>query len=291
MTNGFLILDKPQGITSNQGVGYVKKATGVRKIGHAGTLDPIATGALVMGIGNVTRLIRYIQDQPKEYLATASFGVETDTLDADGEVLSSVDMDFSPDDLHGLVPQFTGTISQVPPMVSALKHEGRRLHDMARAGEVVDREPREVMVHELEVLDVGDGPQPEVRFRCVVGKGTYVRSLADDMASALGGRGHLTSLRRTRIGSLRASAGVTLDDLHNWKDYFLTPNAALSHLDSVTLSEDEAVLVRNGARFEVGAMAAMEPDTPFRVLDPDGEMLAVYRLIDGVARSDVVLPS
>lgn len=291
MTNGFLIFDKPTGITSNQGVGYVKKATGVRKIGHAGTLDPLATGALVMGIGNVTRLIRYIQDQPKEYVATAVFGVETDTLDSDGEVLSSVEMNFTSDQLMELIPTFSGKIMQVPPMVSALKHEGQRLHDLARAGEVVEREPREVEVHDLEVLEVGDGPQPSVRFKAVVGKGTYIRSLADDMARALGGHAHLSALRRTRIGKLRVSAGVTLDDLANWEDYFLTPNEALAHLDEVVLSADDAALVRNGARFDSGAMTEPDPDAPFRVLDPDGDLLAVYRVVDGEARSDVVLPS
>ena len=291
MNNGFLILDKPQGITSNQGVGYVKKATGVKKIGHAGTLDPLATGALVMGIGNVTRLIRYIQDQPKEYLATARFGVETDTLDSDGEVVSTTDMDVSKADLEEIVPRFTGLIEQVPPMVSALKHEGRRLHEMARAGESVDREPREVVVHELEILEVEPGTNPDVSFRCVVGKGTYVRSLADDMAQSLGGHAHLTSLRRTRIGKLKASAGVVLDDLHNWEDYFLTPNDALAHLDSVEISDADAALVRNGARFDSGPMIELAQDTPFRVLDSSGDLLAVYRVVDGEARSDVVLPT
>lgn len=291
MTNGFLVLDKPRGITSNQGVGYVKKATGVKKIGHAGTLDPLATGALVMGIGNVTRLIRYIQDQPKEYRATARFGVETDTLDSDGEVISTTDMQVTKDSIIEIVPQFTGLISQVPPMVSALKHEGRRLHEIARAGETIEREPREVMVHELEILEVGQEVNPEVVFRCVVGKGTYVRSLADDMAQTLGGHAHLTSLRRTRIGDLKASAGVVLDDLHNWEDYFLTPNQALSHLPSVEVGEDAESLVRNGARFDSGPMIEMEPNVPFRVLTPAGDLLAVYRVVEGEARSDVVLPS
>lgn len=291
MTNGFLILDKPQGITSNQGVGYVKKATGVKKVGHAGTLDPLATGALVMGIGNVTRLIRYIQEQPKEYVATAKFGVGTDTLDSDGEVTSTTDLDIAVEDLEQIAPRFTGTIMQVPPMVSALKHEGKRLHELARAGETVDREPREVHVHELEILEVGPGPHPSVRIRCVVGKGTYVRSLVDDMAQVLGGNAHVTALRRTRIGGLRASNGVTLDDLHNWKDYFLDPNEALGHLDEVKVVDGDAALVRNGARFDSGPMTEPAADTPFRVVDGEGRLMAVYRVINGEACSDVVLPS
>ena len=124
MNSGFLIVDKPSGTTSNQVVGQVRKMIGVRKCGHAGTLDPMATGALVLAFGSLTRLIRYIQDKPKEYVATAQFGVATDTLDADGSVLSREPMDFAPEDLQALVPRFTGSIMQVPPMVSALKKDG-----------------------------------------------------------------------------------------------------------------------------------------------------------------------
>lgn len=291
MTNGFLIFDKPQGITSNQAVGYVKKASGERKIGHAGTLDPLATGALVMAIGNVTRLIRYIQSEPKEYIATAVFGVTTDTLDSEGEETSRTSMEINADAVNALVPAFTGKIMQVPPMVSALKHEGRRLHELAREGETVEREPREVEVHELEILSVGDGEYPEVQLRTVCGKGTYVRSLADDMARSLGGGAHLTALRRTRIGKLRASSGVTLDDLANWNDYFLTPNEALSHLDELVLDAETSALVRNGARFDSGAMTTQPEDTPFRVIDPEGQLLAVYRVVEAEARSDVVIPT
>ncbi|HEU4895162.1 MAG TPA: tRNA pseudouridine(55) synthase TruB, partial [Acidimicrobiia bacterium] len=212
MTRGFLVVDKPRGITSNQVVGAVKAATGIKKVGHAGTLDPMATGVVVVAVGKVTRLIKFIQDQPKEYLATAEFGVATDTLDADGAVLTREPMEITTEDVEALVPRFTGTISQIPPMVSALKMDGRRLYELAREGEVVERDARSVLVHELEILSVGVPPYPEVEFRVVCGKGTYVRSLADDMAGALGGSAHLTSLRRTRIGSLRASQGVTIED-------------------------------------------------------------------------------
>ena len=230
MTPGFLIVDKPSGLSSNQTVEQVRRAIGVRKVGHAGTLDPMATGVLALGIGNVTRLIRFIQDQPKEYLATAQFGVATDTLDADGAILSRVEMDFEPADLEAVVPRFVGDILQVPPMVSALKHEGRRLYELARAGEVIDREARPVTVYELDVISVGSGPYPEVELRVVCGKGTYVRSLADDMASVLGGVAHLTKLRRTRIGSLTLTDAVSLEELSSWADHLLTPADALRDL-------------------------------------------------------------
>ena len=285
------MVDKPRGMTSNQVVGRVKAATGVKKVGHAGTLDPMATGVLVMAVGNVTRLIGYIQDQEKEYVATALFGVTTDTLDADGAVLSREPMDIGIDDVRALVPRFTGTISQVPPMVSALKQGGTRLYELARRGEVVEREARAVDVHELEILSVGAPPYPEVEFRVVCGKGTYVRSLADDMAAVLGGGAHLTELRRTRIGSLRLADAVTIDDMDNWRSYLLTPTEALRHMQHVSVDEETAKGVRNGMRFVGGPIVDAPDDEPYGVLDADGELLAVYRKVGERAQPEVVLPS
>ena len=291
MTRGFLIVDKPRGITSNQVVGQVKKVTGEKKVGHAGTLDPMATGALVLAVGKVTRLIRYIQDQPKEYVATAQFGVATDTLDADGAVLSREPMEVTEAEVTALVPRFTGSISQVPPMVSALKHEGRRLYELAREGEVIERDARQVTVHELEILSVGPAPYPEVEFRVVCGKGTYVRSLADDMAGVLGGSAHLTALRRTRIGSLRASAGVTIEDMQNWESYFLTPAQAMDDLEHVEVDAETANGVRNGVRFVGGPIIEGPTDDPYGVLDPEGNLIAVYRRVGDHAEPEVVLPA
>ena len=291
MTRGFLVVDKPGGITSNQVVGEVKRATGIKKVGHAGTLDPMATGVLALAVGNVTRLIKYLQNQPKEYVASAMFGVSTDTLDADGAVLSRETMDISSADVGALVPRFSGTISQVPPMVSALKKDGRRLYEMARAGEVVERDARQVEVHDLEILSVGPPPYPEVEFRVVCGKGTYVRSLADDMAAVLGGSAHLTALRRIRIGSLRTSQGVTIEDMHNWESYFLSPAEAMVDLAAVTVDAETARGVENGTRFVGGPVLEGPADAPYAVLDPAGNLLAVYRRVGERAEPDVVLPS
>lgn len=291
MTRGFLVVDKPSGITSNQVVGTVKKVTSIKKIGHAGTLDPMATGVLVLAVGKVTRLIRYIQDQAKEYVATALFGVSTDTLDADGAVLSREPMDIDESDIAAIVPRFVGTVSQVPPMVSALKLDGRRLYELARSGEVVEREARPVTIHELEVLSVGAPPYPEVEFRVVCGKGTYVRSLADDMARALGGVAHLTALRRTRIGSLRASQGVTIEDMDNWKAYLLSPAEAMADLPAVSVDAGTAAGVRNGVGFVAGPILDGPAGQPYAVLDPEGELIAVYRRDDDMARPEVVLPA
>jgi len=292
VSTGFLVVDKPGGMTSNAVVSRVKRATGIKKVGHAGTLDPLATGVVVVAIGPVTRLIRFIQEQPKEYLATAQFGVSTDTLDADGAVLSREPMEFSPEELDAIAARFVGTILQVPPMISALKHEGRRLYEMARQGEVIERTARPVEIHELEIEGVGSGPYPEVEFRVVCGKGTYVRSLADDMAAALGGSAHLTALRRTRTGSLDLGThGVTLDQLEDWESRLLAPSEALRDLPAITVDEETAKGVGHGMRFVGGEMVAAPEDTSVRVLDQSGDLIAVYRRHGEQSVPEVVLAS
>lgn len=291
MTSGFLIVDKPGGVSSNHVVKEVKKATGVKKIGHAGTLDPMATGVMVLAIGKVTRLIRFIQSQPKEYLATAEFGVSTDTLDADGAILSRDPMDFTPDEVEAIVPRFTGEIMQVPPMVSALKKDGKRLYELAREGQVIDRDARPVHVYELEIVSVGPGPYPEVRFRVVCGKGTYVRSLADDMAGVLGGSAHLTALRRTRIGSLHVDRAIALDALGEWRRHLLSPADALRDLPLVTVGDETARGVSHGMRFVGGDITTAPDEEPFRVVDDEGSLLAVYTKVGREARPEVVLPT
>lgn len=289
MTRGFLVVDKPSGMTSNSVVGEVKKATGIKKVGHAGTLDPMATGTLVLAVGNVTRLIRYIQDMPKEYVATALFGVATDTLDADGAVLSREPMYLDPAELEAIVPRFVGRIHQVPPMVSALKKDGRRLYELAREGQVIERDARPVDVHELEILSVGAGPYPEVEFRVICGKGTYVRSLADDLARVLGGFAHLTALRRTRIGSLEADRGVGVEALSEWEDYLIPPAKALADLPSVVVPAVVAEGVTHGMQFVGGEMTGAPPDRPFRVLNESGALIAVYECDGQTAKAQVVL--
>lgn len=292
MTRGFLVVDKPRGMTSNEVVGRVKRATGIKKVGHAGTLDPLATGVVVVAVGPVTRLIRFIQEQPKEYQATAQFGVSTDTLDSDGAVLTREPMEFSEEELTAVAGRFVGTVLQVPPMVSALKHQGRRLYELAREGQVVEREARPVEIHELEIENVGAGPYPEVEFRVVCGKGTYVRSLADDLAAALGGSAHLMSLRRTRTGSLEVGRhGVEIEDLGEWRSRFLSPSEALGDLPAVTVSEETARGVSHGMCFVGGEMVAAPDKTVIRVLDQSGDLIAVYRREGDQARPEVVLAS
>lgn len=292
MTKGFLVIDKPSGMSSNAVVGKVRHATGIKKAGHAGTLDPLATGVVVVAVGPVTRLIRFIQEQPKEYLATAQFGIATDTLDADGAVLSRESMEFSEEELVAVAERFVGTIHQVPPMVSALKHKGRRLYELARAGEVVEREARPVEIHELEIGVVGSGPYPEVEFRVVCGKGTYIRSLADDLAAALGGAAHLTALRRTRTGSLDIEThGLTIDELDDWESHLLGPSDALGDLPAITVTDETAAGVCHGMQFVGGEMVDVPENEAVRVLDQSGDLIAVYRRQGDQARPEVVLAS
>jgi tRNA pseudouridine55 synthase len=177
-------------------------------------------------------------------------------------------------------------------MVSALKHQGRRLYELARQGEVVEREARPVEIHELEITTVGTGPYPEVDFRVVCGKGTYVRSLADDIAAALGGSAHLTALRRTRTGSLEVEKhGLEIDRLEDWQGRFLTPSEALGDLPAVTVGEETARGVAHGMRFVGGEMVTAPDQSAMRVLDETGELLAVYWRDGEHARPEVVLAS
>lgn len=270
-TDGFLVVDKPPGPTSHDVVARVRRMTGIRRVGHAGTLDPFATGVLVVAVGRATRLVRYIQDLPKEYVATARFGVGTDTLDATGTVTETVPMAVSAADVERVLGEFVGTILQVPPMVSAVKVGGERLYRLARAGVEVERQARPVEVAELELVDVEPGAEPLVTLRVVCGKGTYVRVLADDIARALDGRAHLVALRRTRLGGFGADA-VPLDELESdWRAHIVSPAGALAHLPAVVVSGDERAGVANGRRLSRACEGKV------RVLDEAGTLLGIYR--------------
>ncbi len=272
MPDGFLVLDKPPGRTSHDLVADVRRATRIKKVGHAGTLDPMATGIVVVAVNRCTRLIRFIQDQPKEYVATAVFGVATDSLDADGAETDRAEMYVGIDELRRVADErFTGEILQVPPMVSALKKDGRRLYELAREGIEVEREARRVTVHDLEILSVGTGPYPEVRFRVLCGKGTYVRSLADDLARAVGGFAHLSALRRTSTGGATLKDAISSDQLDDWADHLRSVNTVLSDRPAHHIDEETAMQLRNGIRFRAHDL----PDVPFRVLGPGDEFIAM----------------
>ena len=288
--SGFVLVDKAGGWTSHDVVAKCRRILGLRRIGHAGTLDPMATGLLVLGFGRATRLLRFVTDLPKEYEATACFGVATDSLDADGEVTERAPMSIDREDVVGAMDQFRGEILQKPPMVSAVKVGGKRLHELARRGEKVERPARRVGVNRLLLEGFTAGPFPEVRLRIVGGSGLYVRVLADDLAKALGGRAHLTFLRRVASGSLRVEEARTIEQLvclgeeGRMAEAVLEPTAALSHLPSVSVDHEKAVRVRNGQRLP----SLPDLDGHVRVT-ADGRLLAIYRASDDRLVPEVVL--
>ena len=295
VTAGFLLIDKPRGWTSHDVVAKVRgKVRG--KVGHAGTLDPMATGLLVLGIGGATRLLRWVQNAEKEYLATALFGVATDSLDADGAILSREPLPVTSAEVSSAMDRFRGPIMQVPPMVSARRVEGRRLYELAREGRVVEREARPVTIQRLELVDLAPSDYPEVTFRTVCSTGTYVRTLADDLARAVGGRAHLTALRRVRVGGLHVSRALSVDDAvvacgaGEIGCVLIRPTDALSDLPEIRVDDAMADAVRNGR--ELPALLIPEgtdPESSIRIGDRHGDLIAVYRRDRTALRPEVVL--
>ena len=280
-----MVVDKPEGITSHDVVARCRRLFGQRRVGHAGTLDPGATGVLLVGLGPATRLLRFLTALDKSYVGEAVLGVETDTLDDDGEVVATHDMSsVTVDDARRAAGALTGDIEQVPPMVSAVSVGGRRLHELARAGQVVDRPARTVTVTRF---DVSAGPEPGV-LRVDVGcsSGTYVRVLVADLGRALGGGAHLRNLRRTAVGPFTSAQAVTLDELAGDPLARVLPAAqAVPHLAEVTVDERRAAAVLHGAVLD----ERWAGEGPWAVHDREGNLLAVYEARDGKVKPAVVL--
>ncbi|MDP8958763.1 MAG: tRNA pseudouridine(55) synthase TruB [Actinomycetota bacterium] len=297
MSRGFLLVDKGRGWTSHDVVGKLRGLLGQGRVGHGGTLDPMATGLLVVGVGQATRLLRYVQDLAKEYRARMVLGVATDTLDADGAVLWREPMEVAEDDLRRVMTRFVGQITQVPPMVSAVRVQGRRLYDLAREGKEVDRRARRVEVLALELVDFAPGEYPEAVLRVECTKGTYVRTLADDLARALGGRAHLSELRRTRIGSFsterEARSMDELEDLAQAGDLpaaLLSPSEGLRDLPALAVDQGTARGVGHGVAFAPSSLGLPPSgDGAYRMLDQQGRLLAVYRHAGKRLAAEVVL--
>lgn len=282
--DGVAVVDKEAGWTSHD---VVAKARGIlqnRRIGHSGTLDPDATGVLVLGVGRVTRLLRYLTALPKSYVGEIVLGTTTSTLDAAGEVTGSFDMArVTPTDVSAAALELTGDILQVPPMVSAVKVGGRRLHQLAREGVEVEREPRPVTVQRFELEPV-EGESGVYRAEVDCSSGTYVRSLAADLGSALGGGAHLRALRRTAIGSFTLADANPLDQLE-----VLAPREAMRDYVQVTVPEGVTTAIGHGKVLSIGELGVDGPG-PWALLDSQGELLAVYEAHRaGTAKPAVVL--
>jgi tRNA pseudouridine55 synthase len=276
------VIDKPSGWTSHDVVAKSRGILGTRKVGHSGTLDPAATGVLVLGVGRATKLLRYLSGLPKIYEATITMGVETDSLDADGEVTRTHDM-VAPtlEEVAAAAQRMTGETEQVPPMVSAIKVDGRRLHQLAREGKEVERSPRPITVTRFEVSATPDPMVFDARVDC--SSGTYVRVLAADLGSALGGGAHLSKLRRTAVGPFDIGESHPLESPE-----LLAPEEIARVLAELRVGDDTAQDIIHGkvlqrSRFDL----ADEDPGPWAVLDPEGHLLAVYEQY----REDSVKPS
>jgi tRNA pseudouridine55 synthase len=250
--HGWLVLDKPVGMTSTQAVGAVRRAFGAQKAGHAGTLDPLATGILPIALGEATKTVPYAVDGQKEYRFTVRWGIETDTDDAEGRSVATGGSRPDRAAIEAVLPRFIGEIMQTPPAFSAVKIAGERAYDLARAGEVVELEPRPI---EIDALDLVECPDPDTAvFAAQCGRGTYVRALARDMGRALGCHGHVIALRRARVASFVEADAVTIDDLTAAAEAgadalqpFLRPvELALADLAVLRVSREDTVRLLRG---------------------------------------------
>ena len=317
MTHGWIILDKPLGMGSTQVVGAVKRALREGgypkvKVGHGGTLDPLATGVLPIALGEATKLAGRMLDSDKIYEFTIGFGEETDSLDLEGKVITTSEVRPTLSDIAAILPRFTGPIEQIPPSFSALKVDGKRAYDLARAGETVELKSRAVIVHALHIRHPGEGRDPdaslfpdmvmrmgpglrrddglkEVTLTAHVSKGTYIRSLARDIARALGSVGHVSMLRRTKAGPFTIENAISLDILFEHanraalEDIILPIRTALDDIPALALTPEQAELIHHG-QVLTGIVApdgltfAMNGDVPLALVEvSDGNVRSVRR--------------
>ena len=271
-----MLSTRQPGWTSHDVVARIRRITGERRVGHAATLDPAATGVLVVCVGTATRIVEYLAALTKAYTATVRFGVETDTWDGEGAVLSTTDpAALSLATLQPILARFLGEIEQTPPMYSALKRNGTPLYALARRGETVEREARPVTIHGLAVTRWAS---PDLDLDVVCSKGTYIRSLAHDLGEAAGTGAHLASLRRTAVGHFGLEQASTLDDLASadtWREALLSPAEALRHLPSIAVDSAAVAELRYGRA--IAAADEHPPDAHLCALDLAGNLVAVLR--------------
>jgi tRNA pseudouridine55 synthase len=286
--SGILLLDKPQGPTSHDLVARTRRALGTRKVGHAGTLDPMATGLMILGVGTATRLLTYLVGLDKEYTATIRLGLSTTTDDAEGEPVTDADASRVTDAaIAEAIAALTGQISQVPSTFSAIKVDGRRAYDRARAGEAVELKSRTVTVSAFEVLGRrADGPVLDLDVRVAVSSGTYVRALARDLGAALGVGGHLTALRRTRVGPFGIAA-ATEPDGGLAAALIAAADVAGLLFPTAALDADAALALGQGKRIAVDV-----PDAPIvAAIGPEQQLIGLISVREGLSRVLVNFPT
>jgi tRNA pseudouridine55 synthase len=290
---GVLPLDKPAGITSFDAIRQVRRTLGERRVGHAGTLDPTATGLLPICVGRTTRFVDYFHAQPKTYHCVVRLGERSDTGDTEGVIVAGADAGaVTADQIRDQLARFTGEIDQIPPMHSAVRHEGRHLYELARAGEEVVREPRRVTIYSAELVDFRPGTVAEAEIVVVSGKGAYMRVLASDLGDALRTGGLLGWLARTSYGTLGLSSSITLDQLAAMEDPWLAllpPEVAVAHLPIVNLGPAQVQQIRRGQSVWLPRTVLPDVAGECRMHDPTGEMIGIGELNGGLLRPTKVL--
>lgn len=288
--SGWVLLDKPAGMTSTQAVAAVRRLFDAQKAGHAGTLDPLATGLLPIALGEATKTVPHIVDSRKMYRFTVRWGTATDTDDAEGRVIATSEVRPDRAAIEAALSEFEGEIEQVPPRFSAIKVDGERAYDLARAGENVDLAPRRVTVHRLTLAGMLDRDRAEFLMEC--GKGAYVRSLARDLAEALGTVGHVEILRRIAVGPFREAAAISLESLKTLghsaaaSNTLLPVETALADIPALALTEAEASRLRAGQsvgllrRSDLNRIGSLE-DGALVCATADGRLVAIARYESG----------
>jgi tRNA pseudouridine55 synthase len=289
ITDGLVVVDKPAGWTSHDVVAKLRKIHGQRRVGHAGTLDPDATGVLLVGLGRATRLLRFLQESGKSYRGRIVFGIATSTLDASGAIVEQQPMPLARDEVEAAATRFVGEIEQLPPMVSAVKVGGRRLHQLARAGVDVERAPRRVRVDRFVVEDFEPGPYPSATVLVECGSGTFVRSLAADLGTALGGAAHLADLRRLSVGSFTLAEASTLAEIESEPERAVVSLAtAVRDLERVDIDDEQARAAGHGMAFPAGALGEQGAG-PFALVGRDDDLVAVYERRGAACKPSVVI--
>ena len=275
--NGIVIVDKPQGWTSQDVTARLRRVFSTRRIGHGGTLDPMATGVLPVFVGRATRGVEFFEHAEKTYETVLKLGITTDTEDITGEVLEKREVSFSCSRLEEVLESFRGDILQIPPMYSALKVNGQKLYDLARKGRTVERQPRPITIHELTLLETGEDTL-RLRVRC--SKGTYIRTLCKDIGEALGCGGCMAELRRVRAGEYDLSQAVPLQELLDTQEpekYLRAVDTMFRNFDAVTLTENQEKRCRNGKSFSLKL-----PDGTYRAYSRAGEFMMLAKVEEGV---------
>lgn len=264
--NGWINLDKPVGVTSTQAVGELKFLFNAKKVGHAGTLDPLASGVLPIAFGEATKTVPVVQDGQKAYRFTVKWGAETDTDDAEGRIVATSESRASAAEIAAILPRFVGVILQTPPMYSAIKIAGERAYDLARDGQQFEIAPREIVIHRLEMVAC---ERDEAVFETHCGKGAYVRALARDFGRALGCFGHVIALRRTQVGSFFADRGATLELLRASPEArasaMLSVEAGLSELARIVIDRTGAAILRRGQKLLLRGSAAPDEGPAYTI--------------------------